>query len=186
MPAIDPDQIVDEVEEFLTGSRPAPPSYRVLTTILSTDLVGSTERVQHLGDASWAALLTRHDALVRAELARFSGEELDTAGDGFLASFDGPARAIRCALAIRDTLEPLGLRVRAGVHTGEVERQPGEKPRGLAVHLCARVAALAGAGEVLVSSTTHDLVAGSGLAFDDRGEYELKGIDGRRRLFAVR
>ena len=186
VPAIDPDQIVDEVEEFLTGSRPAPPSYRVLTTILSTDLVGSTERVQHLGDASWAALLTRHDALVRAELARFSGEELDTAGDGFLASFDGPARAIRCALAIRDTLEPLGLRVRAGVHTGEVERQPGEEPRGLAVHLCARVAALAGAGEVLVSSTTHDLVAGSGLAFDDRGEYELKGIDGRRRLFAVR
>jgi pimeloyl-ACP methyl ester carboxylesterase len=186
VPAIDPDQIVDEVEEFLTGSRPAPPSYRVLTTILSTDLVGSTERVQHLGDASWAALLTRHDELVRAELARFSGEELDTAGDGFLASFDGPARAIRCALAIRDTLEPLGLRVRAGVHTGEVERRPGEKPRGIAVHLCARIAALAGAGEVLVSSTTHDLVAGSGLAFDDRGEYELKGIDGRRRLFAVR
>jgi pimeloyl-ACP methyl ester carboxylesterase len=184
--AIDPDQIVDEVEAFLTGSRPATPSHRVLTTILCTDLVGSTERVQALGDAAWASLLGRHNDAVRAELRRHSGEELDTAGDGFLASFDGPARAVRCALGIRDALSPLGLEVRAGVHTGEVERRPGEKPRGIAVHLCARIAALAGGGDVLVSSTTHDLVAGSGLTFDDRGEHELKGIQGARRLFAAR
>jgi pimeloyl-ACP methyl ester carboxylesterase len=184
--AIDPDQILDEVEAFLTGARPAPPSHRVLTTILCTDLVGSTERVQALGDAAWASLLGRHNDAVRAELRRWSGEELDTAGDGFLASFDGPARAIRCALAVREALRALGLDVRAGIHTGEVERPPGEKPRGIAVHLCARVAAVGGAGEVLVSSTTHDLVAGSGLEFDDRGEHALKGIEGVRRLFAAR
>ena len=186
IPGIDPDQIVDEVEEFLTGSRPSTPSYRVLTTILCTDLVGSTERVQRLGDEAWAAVLDRHHDAVRAELRRFSGEELDTAGDGFLAAFDGPARAIRCALAVRDALLPLGLDVRAGVHTGEVERRPGDKPRGIAVHLCARVAALAAGGEVLVTATTRDLVAGSGLAFDDRGEHELRGIEGPRRLFAAR
>ncbi|HEX6725427.1 MAG TPA: adenylate/guanylate cyclase domain-containing protein [Gaiella sp.] len=186
VPSIDPDQIVDEVEEFLTGSRPASPSNRVLTTILCTDLVGSTERVQSLGDEAWAGLLARHHGAVRRELRRFSGEELDTAGDGFLAAFDGPARAIRCALEIRRALEPLGLRVRAGVHTGEVERPPGEKPRGIAVHVASRIASLAGAHEVLVSSTTHDLVAGSGLAFDDRGEQELKGIEGRRRVLAAR
>jgi pimeloyl-ACP methyl ester carboxylesterase len=186
VPSIDPDQIVDEVEEFLTGSRPAAPSHRVLTTILCTDLVGSTERVQHLGDEAWAALLGRHHDAVRRELGRFSGEELDTAGDGFLASFDGPARAIRCGLAIRDVLGPLGLDVRAGVHTGEVERRPGDKPRGIAVHTCARIAALAVGGEVLVGSTTRDLVAGSGIEFDDRGEHELKGIEGTRRLYAAR
>jgi class 3 adenylate cyclase len=185
VPAIEPDQIVDEVEGFLTGSRPATPSHRVLTTILCTDLVGSTERVQALGDAAWASLLDRHHDAVRSELRRYSGEELDTAGDGFLAAFDGPARAIRCALGIREALRPLGLDVRAGVHTGEVERRPGDKPRGIAVHVCARVAALAGPGEVLVSSTTHDLVAGSGLAFDDRGEQSLKGIEGPRKLFAA-
>lgn len=185
-PIVDTDQVLDEVEGFLTGSRPAPPSHRVLTTILCTDLVGSTERVQDLGDAAWASLLDRHDEAVRAELRRYSGEELDTAGDGFLAAFDGPARAIRCALGIRGALHLLGLDVRAGVHTGEVERRPGDKPRGIAVHLCARVAALAGAGEVLVSSTTHDLVAGSGLTFDDRGEQALKGIEGARRLYAAR
>ena len=186
IPIVDADQVLDEVEGFLTGSRPAPPSSRVLTTILCTDLVGSTERVQTLGDAAWASLLDRHNAAVRSELRRYSGEELDTAGDGFLAAFDGPARAIRCALGVREALRPLGLDVRAGVHTGEVERRPGDKPRGIAVHLCARVAALAGAGEVLVSSTTHDLVAGSGLSFEDRGEHELKGIEGPRRLFAAR
>jgi class 3 adenylate cyclase len=186
VPSIDPDQILDEVEEFLTGSRPASPSHRVLTTILCTDLVGSTERVQSLGDEAWAELLDRHHDAVRRELRRFAGEELDTAGDGFLAAFDGPARAIRCALAVRDALRPLSLDVRAGVHTGEVERRPGDKPRGIAVHTCARIAALARGGEVLVGSTTHDLVAGSGLSFDDRGEHELKGIEGKRRIFAVR
>jgi pimeloyl-ACP methyl ester carboxylesterase/plasmid stabilization system protein ParE len=186
LPAIDPDQILDEVEEFLTGSRPAPPTHRVLTTILSTDLVGSTELVQDLGDEAWSVLLDRHHETIRGELRRFSGEELDTAGDGFLAAFDGPARAVRCATAIRDALRSLGLDVRAGVHTGEVEHRPGDKPRGIAVHVCARVAALAAGGEVLVSSTTHDLVAGSGLEFDDRGAHELRGIEGERRVFAVR
>jgi class 3 adenylate cyclase len=186
IPIVDTDQVLDEVEGFLTGSRPATPSHRVLTTILCTDLVGSTERVHALGDAAWASLLDRHNDAVRSELRRYSGEELDTAGDGFLAAFDGPARAIRCALGIREALGPLGLDVRAGIHTGEVERRPGDKPRGIAVHLCARVAALAGAGDVLVSSTTHDLVAGSGLTFDDRGEHALKGIEGPRRLFAAR
>ena len=186
VPAVDADQIVDEVEEFLTGARPTTPTDRVLTTILVTDLVGSTERVQQLGDAAWAALLGRHHDAVRRELRRLSGEELDTAGDGFLASFDGPARAIRCALAIRDALRSFGLDVRAGVHTGEVERPPGEKPRGIAVHVASRIASLAGGGEVLVSSTTHDLVAGSGLAFDDRGEHALKGIEGLRRVYAAR
>jgi class 3 adenylate cyclase len=181
----DPDPIVDEIEEFLTGVRPAQASNRVLATVLFTDLVGSTERAQALGDAAWARLLASHNAAVRRELDRFSGEEIDTAGDGFLALFDGPARAIRCGLAIRDALGELGLDVRAGVHTGEVERPTGDKPRGIAVHVGARVLALGDAGEVLVSSTTHDLVAGSGLEFDDRGEHELKGIEGRRRVFAA-
>jgi class 3 adenylate cyclase len=122
---------------------------------------------------------------VRRQLTRFAGEEIDTAGDGFLAIFDGPARAIRCGLAIRDALNELGLEVRAGVHTGEVERPAGDKPRGIAVHVGARIMSLGGAGELLVSSTTHDLVAGSGLEFEDRGEHELKGIEGARRLYAV-
>ena len=182
---VDADQILDEVEEFLTGTRPVSPSDRVLTTILCTDLVGSTERVQDLGDARWSALLDEHHAVVRRELGRFAGEELDTAGDGFLAAFDGPARAIRCAREIHRGLGALGLDVRAGIHTGEVERRAGDKPRGIAVHVAARIASLAGAGEVLVSSTTHDLVAGSGLMFEDRGESELKGIEGPRRVFAA-
>jgi class 3 adenylate cyclase len=185
VPFVDPDQILDEVEEFLTGTRPTRPSERVLTTILFTDLVGSTEWVQRLGDARWAALLAEHNRAVRQELYRFSGEELDAAGDGFLASFDGPARAIRCALEVRRALRGLGLDVRAGVHTGEVERPPGQKPRGIAVHVGARIASLAAAGEVLVSSTTHDLVAGSGIRFEDRGEQELKGIDGLRHVYAA-
>jgi class 3 adenylate cyclase len=185
MPAVRPDEIVDEIEEFLTGVRPAPSPDRVLATVLFTDLVGSTERAQALGDATWTSLLASHNEAVRRALARFSGEEIDTAGDGFLAAFDGPARAIRCAFEIREALRALGLDVRAGVHTGEVERRPGEKPRGIAVHVGARVMSLAAAGEVLVSSTTRDLVAGSGLDFEDRGEHELKGIDGRRQLFAA-
>jgi class 3 adenylate cyclase len=183
--ATDPDQIVDEIEEFLTRARPAPAPDRVLATVLFTDLVGSTQRAVALGDAAWAALLASHNEAVRRELARFSGEEIDTAGDGFLAAFDGPARAIRCALEVRDALRELGLDVRAGVQTGEVERRAGEKPRGIAVHVGARVMSLAGAGEVLVSSTTRDLVAGSGLYFEDRGEHELKGIEGTRRVFAA-
>jgi class 3 adenylate cyclase len=185
VPFVDPDQILDEVEEFLTGARPAPASDRVLATILFTDLVGSTARAGSLGDAAWAELIQAHNAAVRRELARFSGEEIDTAGDGFLALFDGPARAIRCALSIGDALRELGLDVRAGVHTGEVEHRPGDKPRGIAVHVGARIMSLAGAGEVLVSSTTRDLVAGSGLELEDRGEHELKGLEGPRRVFVA-
>ena len=180
VPFWEPDDVVDEVEEFLTGVRPTRVGDRVLATILFTDLVGSTERAGALGDRAWAELLARHHAVVRRELERFDGEEIDTAGDGFLALFNGPARAIRCALAIRERLAELGLDVRAGVHTGEVERPRGGGPRGIAVHTGARIAAAAGLGEVLVSTTTRDLVAGSGLTFEDRGEFELKGIGARR------
>jgi len=184
VPFVRLDEVVDPIEEFLTGSRPVEATDRVLATILFTDLVGSTEKARALGDGAWATLLDRHNDLVRRELGRFGGEEVDTAGDGFLALFDGPARAIRCALAIRDALRTLGLDVRAGVHTGEVERPSAGKPRGIAVHVGARIAGLAGAGEVFVSATTRDLVAGSGLAFTDRGEHELKGLDEKRRLYA--
>ena len=186
VPFFEPDQVVDEIEEFLTGVRSTAATDRVLATILFTDLVASTERANALGDASWAALVETHDAAVRRELGRFEGEEIDTAGDGFLALFHGPARAIRCGLAIRDALGGLGLEVRAGVHTGEVERPAGDKPRGIAVHVGARIMALGNGGDVLVSSTTRDLVEGSGLQFEDRGEHELKGIEGPRRLYAVR
>jgi class 3 adenylate cyclase len=184
VPFWEPDDVVDEVEEFLTGVRPTHVGDRVLATILFTDLVGSTERLSALGDHAWAELLDRHHELVRRELARFGGEEIDTAGDGFLALFDGPARAIRCALAIRDALAGLGLDVRAGVHTGEVELPRGSGPRGISVHIGARIAAAGSAGDVLVSGTTHDLVAGSGLQFADHGEVELKGI-GARHLYAA-
>jgi pimeloyl-ACP methyl ester carboxylesterase/class 3 adenylate cyclase len=184
VPFWQPDDVIDEVEEFFTGLRPTRVADRVLATILFTDLVGSTERAGKLGDHAWAELLERHHQLVRRELTRFGGEEIDTAGDGFLALFDGPARAIRCALAIHDALAELGLEVRAGVHTGEVERPRGGAPRGISVHTGARIAAAAAAGDVLVSVTTRDLVAGSGLAFADRGEIELKGI-GARRLYAA-
>ena len=156
----------------------------MLATVVVTDIVGSTETAARLGDAAWSSLLSRHHELVREELGRFSGEEIDTAGDGFLALFDGPSRAIRCGLAVRRRLAELGLAVRVGVHTGEVERA-GTDVRGIAVHLAARVAAAAEPGEVLVTATTHDIVAGSGLAFDDRGERALKGFDAPRRLFAA-
>ncbi len=184
VPFWEPDDIIDVVEEFLTGVRPSHVDERVLATILFTDLVGSTERATALGDHAWAGLVERHNEAVRRELDRFGGEEIDTAGDGFLALFDGPARAIRCALAVRDRLAGLGLDVRAGVHTGEVERPGGGRPRGIAVHTGARIAAAAQAGDVFVSTTTRDLVAGSGLEFEERGEFELKGI-GARRLLAV-
>ena len=184
IPSVNPDQILDEVEEFLTGAKPAPVSERVLATVLFTDLVGSTERARELGDRAWAELLERHHDVIRSELARFGCEEIDTAGDGVLALGEGPTSTIRCALSIVDAVGRVGLSVRAGVHTGEVERPSGGSPRGIAVHVGARVAAAAGANEVLVSSTTSDLVAGSGIELEDRGEFELKGV-GPRRLYAA-
>jgi class 3 adenylate cyclase len=189
--AVDPDQILDVVEPFVrlrSGARaavePVPPADRVLATMMFTDIVGSTETATRLGDAAWGQLLDRHHRLVRTELERHEGEEVDTAGDGFFATFDGPARAVRCGKAIVERLRPLGIEVRVGVHTGEVERTNGSI-HGIAVHVAARVAAVASPGEVLVSATTRDLVAGSGLSFVDRGEYELRGLDGRRHLFAA-
>jgi class 3 adenylate cyclase len=179
----DRDAILDEIEELVTGVRPAPQSNRVLATVLFTDIVGSTERLGELGDQRWADLLSRHHTVVRRELDRFRGHEVDTAGDGFLATFDGPARAIRCALAIRDAVGDLGLDIRTGVHTGECERL-GDKVAGIAVHTGARISALAGAGEVLASATVRDLVSGSGIEFEDRGEHALKGV-GERRVYAV-
>jgi pimeloyl-ACP methyl ester carboxylesterase len=184
IPHVDPDQILDEIEEFLTGARPAPPTQRVLATVLFTDLVGSTAKASELGDRAWAELVGRTETRVRAELTRFGGEEIDTAGDGFFAIFDGPTSAIRCGMAVRDALAQLDLEVRAGVHTGEVERRRGDKPRGVAVHVGARVAAHARAGDVLVTATTRDLVAGSGIAFEERGEVELKDV-GARALYAA-
>ena len=180
----DTDAIVDEVEEFLTGTRHAPEVDRVLTTVLFTDIVGSTARAAALGDHAWGELNARHYTLARRELARYRGREVNTAGDGFFATFDGPARAVRCAAALRDAVRPLGLEVRAGLHTGEVELH-GDQVSGLAVHIGARVGALAGAGEVLVSSTVKDLVAGAGITFEDRGGQVLKGVPGEWRLFAV-
>jgi class 3 adenylate cyclase len=181
----DADAIVDEVQEFLTGARPIPDTDRVLATVLFTDIVGSTERAAALGDRSWRELLQQHHALVRSELGCFRGVEIDTAGDGFMASFDGPARAIRCACAIQDAVSQLRLEIRAGVHTGECERI-GDKLSGIAVHIAARVAGTAGPGQVLVSQTVRDLVAGSGIEFEDRGEHRLKGVSETWRLFAVR
>jgi class 3 adenylate cyclase len=180
----DADSILDEVEEFLTGVRPPPERDRVLATVLFTDIVGSTERASALGDRAWKELLERHRALVRDELGRYRGREVDTAGDGFLATFDGPARAVRCALAIVQAMPAIGLEVRAGVHTGEVELM-GTDLGGIAVHIGARVASLAGAGEVLVSGTVRDLVAGSGILFADRGEASLKGVPGSWRLYSA-
>jgi pimeloyl-ACP methyl ester carboxylesterase len=170
----DQNAILDEVEEFLTGVRPSPDHDRVLATILFTDIVGSTERARELGDRKWRDLLDRHHTAVRRELARFRGREIDTAGDGFFASFDGPARAIRCASAIVDSVHELGIEVRAGLHTGECESVGGSLA-GIAVHTGARVASCASPGEVLVTSTVKDLVAGSGIQFRDRGVQELKG-----------
>ena len=183
VPWMNGDQVADEVEEFLTGVRPAPEPDRVLMTLLFTDIVGSTDKAALLGDSRWRKLVDEHHAVVRRELVRFRGREVDTAGDGFFATFDGPARAVRAAEAIRDGVRKLGIEIRAGVHTGECELA-GDAVRGIAVHTAARVAAQANPGEVLVSTTVHDLVAGSGLAFDDRGLAELKGV-GQWRLFAV-
>ncbi len=182
-------QIADEIQRFIGGLRDRGEwdvieSHRVLATVLFTDIVGSTEKLAELGDRGWRDVLERHHTLVRRQLARFSGREIDTAGDGFFASFDGPARAIRCAEAIADGVRELGLEVRAGLHTGECEIVDG-KMSGIAVHIGARVAAEAAAGEVLVSSTVRDIVAGSGLSFGDERVVELKGVPGQWRLYPV-
>jgi class 3 adenylate cyclase len=176
--------VLRETREFVEGlATPTEPD-RVLATVLFTDIVGSTARAAELGDTAWRELLERHHTLVRGELVRFRGEELDTAGDGFFAAFDGPGRAIECARAIRESLRLLELEIRAGLHTGECERVDG-KLGGIAIPTGARIAALAEPGEVLVSSTVKDLVAGSGIAFEDRGTHELKGVPGEWRLYAV-
>jgi class 3 adenylate cyclase len=178
------DDVMDEIEEFLTGARAAPVEDRVLATVLFTDIVGSTERAADLGDAAWRELLDRHDAVIRRQLDQFHGTEVKTTGDGFLTTFDGPARAIRCPTAIREQVSGIGLEIRAGLHTGEVEPR-GDDVGGIAVHIAARVAALAVAGEVLVSSTVKDLVVGSGIVFSERGTHTLKGVPDDWRLFAV-
>jgi class 3 adenylate cyclase len=178
------DEISDAIEEFLTGSRTPVPVDRVLATVLFTDIVGSTEKAAALGDQRWRDLLDNHHATIRRNLARFRGHEVKTTGDGFLATFDGPARGVRCAWAIAEEIRPLGIEVRAGLHTGECE-MIGDDVGGIAVHIGARVAALAGGSEVLVSSTVKDLVAGSGLRFNDRGTQSLKGIPGEWRIFAA-
>lgn len=180
----DADAILNEIEEFLTGVRQPLEHNRMLATILFTDIVGSTERAHELGDRKWLELLDQHNALVRKELAHFRGVEMDTTGDGFFATFDGPARAIRCALAISDNVQQLGIQIRAGLHTGECELM-GNKVGGIAVHIGARVMAHSGANEVLVSSTVKDLVAGSGIKFVERGVHELKGVPDEWHLYAV-
>jgi class 3 adenylate cyclase len=176
--------MLDEVEEFLVGSRGASESERALATILFTDIVGSTERAAELGDRGWRALLERHDAAVRRQLSLHRGREVKTMGDGFLATFDGPARAIRCACALQQEIQGLGMEVRAGIHTGEVELI-GDDVGGMAVNIGARIGALADSGEVLVSSTVRELVVGSGLKFEERGVEKLKGAPGEWRLFAI-
>ena len=178
-------EIPDEVERFLSSPLAESVPERVLATVLFTDIVGSTERATSLGDSRWRDLLVSHRADVRRELARYAGVELDTAGDGFFASFDGPARGIACAETIIRAAAKDGLEIRAGLHTGECERE-GDKLAGIAVHIGARIASLARPGEILVSRTVKDLVAGSGIEFDDRGEHELKGVRGKWQLYAVK
>jgi class 3 adenylate cyclase len=180
----DSDGILGEIEEFLTGTRHEREPDRMLATVLFTDIVGSTERAAELGDRGWRELLERHDELVRRGLARQRGREVKNTGDGFLATFDGPARAIRAAASIAAGVRAMGIEVRAGLHTGECEVR-GDDLGGMAVHIGARVMASADPGEVLVSSTVKDLVVGSGIAFEDRGEHELRGVPGEWRLFAV-
>ncbi|MFN8526672.1 MAG: adenylate/guanylate cyclase domain-containing protein [Chloroflexota bacterium] len=175
---------LDEIEEFVTGTRHAPEPDRFLATVLFTDIVGSTEHVAALGDRRWRSLLDDHHAVVRTLLARHRGQEVHTTGDGFLATFDGPARAVRCASEIVAAVRPLGIEVRSGVHTGEIERM-GDDVGGLAVHIGARVCSAAGPSEVLASSTVKDLVAGSGIEFVDRGAHTLRGVPGEWHLFSV-
>jgi len=180
----DTDEMLDEIEEFITGVRGGAEPDRVLATLLFTDIVGSTQRMAEVGGRRWRDLLDRHDVAVRRQLERFRGREIKMTGDGVLASFDGPARAVTCARAIRDTAAQLGLEVRAGVHTGEVEVR-GEDIGGMAVHIAARIEALAQPGQVLVSRTVVDLIVGSGIETTDRGEHVLKGVPGTWRLFAI-
>jgi class 3 adenylate cyclase len=181
----DTDQILGEAEEFLTGARSVPETDRVLASVLFTDIVGSTRRAVELGDREWRLLLNRHDSLAEREVTRHGGRVIKTTGDGVLATFDGPARSVRCAQALSDGAQALGIVLRAGVHTGEVERR-GDDIAGLGVNIASRIEALAEPGEILVSRTVTDLVAGSGLDFDDRGEHDLKGVPGRWQLFAAR
>ncbi|MGH2925784.1 MAG: adenylate/guanylate cyclase domain-containing protein, partial [Solirubrobacterales bacterium] len=180
----DYESISDEIEEFLTGTRPTRPVDRILATVMFTDIVDSTRQAAHAGDRRWRDVIGRHDELTRRQLDRFRGREIKTLGDGFLATFDGPARAIECACAIRDGVGSFGLDVRAGLHTGECELE-GDDVRGMAVNIGARVGAIADPNEVLVSSTVKDLVVGADLEFVDRGEHDLKGVPGRWRLFAA-
>ncbi len=180
----DQQAMVAEIQDFITGVRPAPEPHRVLATVLFTDIVESTRLAAELGDERWHAVLADHHRVARREVERFGGHEVKTVGDGILATFDGPARAVRCAAAIRDGVRELGLELRAGVHTGEIEIEPDDIG-GLGVHIGARVSALASGGEILVSSTVKDLVVGSGLGFEDRGTHVLKGVPGEWRLFAV-
>jgi class 3 adenylate cyclase len=181
----DTDAIVDHIEEFLTGVRPMRHAERILATILFTDIVDSTRKMNEVGDAHWKNLLLKHNNVVRSELSRFRGREVKTTGDGFVAIFDGPGRAIECARSIRDSVRKLGLSIRAGLHTGECELV-GDDVAGVAVHIASRVAGMAMGSEVLVSSTVRDLVWGSGIQFEDRGAHSLKGIEGRWHLYSVR
>jgi class 3 adenylate cyclase len=187
VPVFEPEiaeRIVGEIEEFLTGSRSETEIDRILATVMFTDIVESTKRAAEMGDHRWRALLDRHHDAVRQQLARFRGQEVKNLGDGVLATFDGPARGVRCACAIAEEVRPLGIEIRAGLHTGECEML-GNDVGGIAVHIGARIAALASASEVLVSSTVKDLVAGSGLRFGDRGSQSLKGVPGEWHIFAV-
>jgi class 3 adenylate cyclase/pimeloyl-ACP methyl ester carboxylesterase len=176
--------VADEIAEFITGERPTVEPDRILTTIFFSDIVGSTERAGSIGDRAWRTLLDSHDETVRAQLLRFRGREVNTTGDGFIASFDGPARSINCARSILEATKPLGVELRVGIHTGECEVR-GDDLGGLAVHIAARVGALAEPGQVLVSSTVKDLVVGSGITFDECGEHELKGVPGSWKLFSA-
>jgi class 3 adenylate cyclase len=178
------DVALDHIEEFLAGLRRPPPPTRVLSTVLFTDIVASTEQAGRLGDRRWRELLEVHDEAARRVVEEFGGRLVATTGDGILATFDGPSRAVRCAAALRGELGGIGLRIRAGLHTGEVELRDGDVG-GIAVHLAARVMAAAGSGEILTSRTVRDLVVGSGIAVEDRGPHALKGIDGTWQLFAV-
>jgi class 3 adenylate cyclase/pimeloyl-ACP methyl ester carboxylesterase len=179
----DQDAILDEIQDFVTGVRPVPTPRRALATVLFTDIVDSTRKAAEMGDHSWRRLLAEHFVITRRQLDRFDGHQVKSVGDGVLATFDGPARAVRCAAAIRDGVAELGLDLRAGLHTGEIELQQADIA-GLAVHIGARICALAAVGEILVSSTVKDLVVGSGLEFEDRGSRELKGVPGAWRVFA--
>jgi class 3 adenylate cyclase len=181
---LDPDEVCDHVERFLTGTRRAPEPDRVLATVMFTDIVASTERAAQVGDRRWRELLEAHEDLIRRELERHQGREVKTTGDGFLATFDGPARAVRCANAAAEEVRRLGVDIRVGLHTGECELRNSDIG-GIAVHIGARVMGVAEPGEVLVSSTVKDLTVGSDIAFDDRGEHELKGVPGEWRLFAA-